>query len=254
MPGDYRTKIKVLLKEYFVPSIDAAMLKRKRLARYFLSNAGLTLDVGFGSGLFSFLACKKGNIVTGISINPDDVKNCERYRDEMGIDPSRLQFKALNVYNVLDLEHEFDQIICFEVIEHIKDDKRFMALLSKILKPGGVIHITTPNIDGPDLFGDAIDEEELGGHVRKGYDYEGLNEIIAGAGLTILKKDSYGSFFTVKAVELMRVVEKIMANVFKINCKTIKVITFLFIYPFTFLDPLVPCKPFSLYVMAGKPK
>ena len=43
-------------------------------------------------------------------------------------------------------EQKFDSIISFQVIEHIKDDKQYLEEIARVLKPGGVALLTTPNI------------------------------------------------------------------------------------------------------------
>jgi SAM-dependent methyltransferase len=43
-------------------------------------------------------------------------------------------------------DNKFDSIISFQVIEHIKDDKGYLAEISRVLKPGGIALLTTPNI------------------------------------------------------------------------------------------------------------
>ena len=43
-------------------------------------------------------------------------------------------------------ENSFDTVVSFQVIEHIKDDRRFLEEVHRILKPGGKALITTPNI------------------------------------------------------------------------------------------------------------
>ena len=40
----------------------------------------------------------------------------------------------------------FDSVVSFQVIEHIKDDKSFLKEIYRVLKPGGVAVLTTPNI------------------------------------------------------------------------------------------------------------
>jgi 2-polyprenyl-3-methyl-5-hydroxy-6-metoxy-1,4-benzoquinol methylase len=40
----------------------------------------------------------------------------------------------------------FDYIISFQVIEHIKDDRMFLKEIHRLLKPGGLAIISTPNI------------------------------------------------------------------------------------------------------------
>ncbi len=42
-------------------------------------------------------------------------------------------------------DNSFDSIVSFQVIEHIADDKLFLTEIHRILKPGGVALLTTPN-------------------------------------------------------------------------------------------------------------
>jgi 2-polyprenyl-3-methyl-5-hydroxy-6-metoxy-1,4-benzoquinol methylase len=46
-----------------------------------------------------------------------------------------------------DLIKRFDTVVSFQVIEHIKDDLRFLKEIYKALKPGGKAIISTPNIN-----------------------------------------------------------------------------------------------------------
>ncbi len=39
----------------------------------------------------------------------------------------------------------FDSIVTFQVIEHIKDDKLFLSEIHRVLRPGGIALVTTPN-------------------------------------------------------------------------------------------------------------
>lgn len=49
---------------------------------------------------------------------------------------------------VLDLfeDNSFDVVVSFQVIEHIKRDDIFISEIFRVLKPGGICIITTPNI------------------------------------------------------------------------------------------------------------
>jgi SAM-dependent methyltransferase len=42
-------------------------------------------------------------------------------------------------------DNSFDVVVTFQVIEHIKDDVNFLKEIYRVLKPGGVAMITTPN-------------------------------------------------------------------------------------------------------------
>lgn len=42
-------------------------------------------------------------------------------------------------------ENTFDFAVTFQVIEHIQDDKTFISEIHRVLKPGGMLLLTTPN-------------------------------------------------------------------------------------------------------------
>lgn len=42
-------------------------------------------------------------------------------------------------------DNAFDVVVTFQVIEHIEDDHLFLKELHRVLKPGGVAYVTTPN-------------------------------------------------------------------------------------------------------------
>lgn len=42
-------------------------------------------------------------------------------------------------------DNSFDSIVSFQVIEHIQDDQLFLKEIHRVLKPGGIALITTPN-------------------------------------------------------------------------------------------------------------
>ncbi len=43
-------------------------------------------------------------------------------------------------------DNSFDSIVSFQVIEHVKEDADFLKEIHRVLKPGGVAVLTTPNI------------------------------------------------------------------------------------------------------------
>jgi ubiquinone/menaquinone biosynthesis C-methylase UbiE len=42
-------------------------------------------------------------------------------------------------------DNSFDSLVSFQVIEHIEDDHLFLKEINRVLKPGGIALITTPN-------------------------------------------------------------------------------------------------------------
>jgi len=104
------------------------------------------LDVGCGRGIWGFLIkiqrSLKGSEFIGIDLNKNSikfVKDHNIYTKAICADiTKKLPFK----------EKSADFIICSEVIEHF-DKKKGLALLAefdRIIKPGGRIIVTTPNV------------------------------------------------------------------------------------------------------------
>ncbi len=56
------------------------------------------------------------------------------------------KFVSMNIPPLTGLaDNTYDTIVSFQVIEHIQDDKTFLNEIKRVLKPGGVAMLTTPN-------------------------------------------------------------------------------------------------------------
>lgn len=93
----------------------------------------------------------------------------------------------------------FDKVLFTEVIEHVPDDRAVMAELYRVLAPGGVMALTTPNADYPMLW-DPINkvlEATVGRPIRTGplagiwanhvrlYTVEGLARLASESGFEV---------------------------------------------------------------------
>ncbi len=100
--------------------------------------AGRMLDVGCSSGIFSKRFIKKGWKVHGIDI--------ARNKVAMAI-KNGLDAKAADLTKKLPYKDGFfDLIFAGEVIEHLVDTDFFLTEMNRILKKGGKLIITTPNL------------------------------------------------------------------------------------------------------------
>ncbi|MCM8792432.1 MAG: methyltransferase domain-containing protein [Candidatus Omnitrophica bacterium] len=247
--------IRLSFKEFLFPGMDFCLRKRLKLAKKYLLRGGYkTLDAGCGNGAFSFLCYKLGNSVLGIDINYLNIKKCLEFRDYRYISPSRLKFLVFDIYDILKLNETFDQIICFETLEHILRDRYILELFAKILNPNGIIHLGVPNLNCPYYYGEKISNTENGGHVRKGYDYFSIQQLIKGLGLDIIKLSGYGGIFTRKVTALSR---RIQYNyVFKKSPVFLKhfliFLWFSITYPLTYLDGLFKEEFMSIYIIFKK--
>ena len=80
----------------------------------------------------------------------------------------------------------FDRVIAAEILEHVRDDRRAVAEIARVLRPGGVVAVTVPAWL-PERLCWALSREyhEVpGGHVRI-YSRTELEAKLAGAGLAV---------------------------------------------------------------------
>lgn len=167
---------------------DPTMYNRWRWLKKNLRPGHLrTLDVGSGSGAFSIYATKMGNYTIGINSNEEEIKIAKERAKILGLNNVEfinIDLKSFGKY--IKNIGNFDQIICFELIEHLKDDKKIISDLSQVLKPGGKLILTTPFKKHKPLLGERLSKYEDGGHVRWGYTYDELKDIFNNCGLKII--------------------------------------------------------------------
>lgn len=85
----------------------------------------------------------------------------------------------------LDPSIEFDAIGCFDVLEHIADDRGALSAMAAVLRPGGTLLVTVPQHRW--LWSDADESAE---HVRR-YRRDELVERVRGAGLEVRRCTSF---------------------------------------------------------------
>ena len=114
----------------------------RRLARRFPGGAAgrAFLDVGCNGGFMTEAAREVGFVATGLDPDGPSVEWARRHFP---------QHRYLNAWlEEADLgEGGFDAIYCSEVIEHAADPNRFVARLALALAPGGLLYLTTPDVD-----------------------------------------------------------------------------------------------------------
>lgn len=95
------------------------------------------------------LGCGNGSLCRLINDAGFEVEGCEP--SQAGIQQARsahpdLQFTCTSIYDEPPAEWmgRFDVIVSTEVIEHLYDPSAMPRLASRLLKPGGVILVTTP--------------------------------------------------------------------------------------------------------------
>jgi SAM-dependent methyltransferase len=72
----------------------------------------------------------------------------------------------------------FESCLCTEVIEHIPDDGLAVSELARVMKPGGVLLLSVPQIPAP----------PDPAHARQGYTFESMTRLLSQNGFTILER------------------------------------------------------------------
>lgn len=238
--------IKRSLKRLLFPGLDLHTRSRYRwLPPLFVSGPIETLDVGFGNGAFSLAAADKGNRVTAISLDHGQVDKAESYFESRR---EQITFICLNAYKLRDLGRQFDQIICLETLEHIRDDQGMIRLFGDLLRPGGILQLCCPNAEHPEHNQGRVNAAEDGGHVRDGYTLESYRKLLEPIGFVIEKHTGIGSSVLTTLDRPMRWIRNRFGDVVALPFFAI---SWPIIYIFDRPNPPVP---YSLHVVARKPK
>ncbi len=120
------------------------------------------LDAGFGNGWFSYRAYRSGATVTALAIGPELIRKAKAlYNGFLGIPDDKLSFREMNLYEAGQIEGPFDEIICYETLEHIRNDATVCRMFYEMLRPGGVLHLCCPNAEHPRWQGETLDLTEF---------------------------------------------------------------------------------------------
>lgn len=138
-------------------------LDRYRFASAFIEDKDV-LDIACGTGYGSneMLALGRPGSITGVDIDSGAVN----YANNTYSNGGKIEFKQGSILDIPFEDNSFDVLISFETLEHVEDEKAQFSEIKRVLKPGGLYILSTPNQWGLTEF-----------HVRD-YDYRVLSKTL----------------------------------------------------------------------------
>ncbi len=98
------------------------------------------VDLGCGEGYGADLLATVASFVSGVDLAPEAI-----YHARKKYQKDNLEFLYMDIYSLSLEKGSYDLVLSMQVIEHLHDPDRFMREAIRILKPGGLCVITTPN-------------------------------------------------------------------------------------------------------------
>lgn len=239
--------IRYRIRDILYPGLDLHTRNRTSLCRFWQTGPRDVLDAGSGNGYFSWLAYQTGARVVAM--------NCEQEQVEKAIDflighrradPSRLQFEQCNLYELAGETRVFDEVICFEVLEHLRRDRDVVTEFYRVLRPGGALYLCCPHRLHPRHRIEVLDTQESGGHVRSGYTEDDYRELLEPIGFRIERVVGIGTPAVYHADRVLRAIRNRFGDWAALPLLPITL-------PAVWFATLNPRMPFSLYVKAVKP-
>jgi 2-polyprenyl-3-methyl-5-hydroxy-6-metoxy-1,4-benzoquinol methylase len=104
-----------------------------------VDGGGRVLDVGCSTGYLSRLLVERGSTVVGIELDEEAAAQARRFCETVltgDVERMELPFEPAS----------FDAVMCADLIEHLREPGAFIARVRPLLRPGGRLVLTTPNV------------------------------------------------------------------------------------------------------------
>ncbi len=155
---------------------------------------GKLLDVGCAYGFFLKHVNSNGVETYGLDISKVAVKKASKFCKKISIQ---------SACNICFKDNVFNCITAFDVLEHLENPQEFLSEVYRVLKPGGILILQTPN---PLILGRVIPDRDKT-HVNKMREKK-LIKLIKETGFR--PKEVYGNFYFFSIKRLRKIAPNIL--------------------------------------------
>jgi ubiquinone/menaquinone biosynthesis C-methylase UbiE len=104
------------------------------------------LDIACGNGFGTYkLYEQTQNVVIGGDVSDEALIYCKK-KYQKHLKKDTFDFRKLDATALDFKDNTFNAVVSFETIEHIADYNKVIAEFKRVLKPGGILLLSTPNI------------------------------------------------------------------------------------------------------------
>lgn len=100
------------------------------------------LDIGCGGGLLSEPMTRLGAAVIGVDADEAGIRAATEHAEQAGL---AITYRTDAIETLASEGLTFDAVVASEVIEHVADRPAFLDAIASVLRPGGVLVLTTIN-------------------------------------------------------------------------------------------------------------
>lgn len=100
------------------------------------------MDVGCGGGLVCEPLCRLGAMVSGIDASSETIEIAKSHAALQGLE---IQYACRTVEDVAHSGQQVDVVLALEIVEHVADVAAFVKTCTMVLKPGGMLIMSTLN-------------------------------------------------------------------------------------------------------------
>lgn len=129
--------------ERYVPA-EQGRIRLEHLHRYAVAqkivSGKVVLDVACGEGYGAKLLADIAEVVFGVDVAEEVIEHASATY----VRPN-LQFRCGNAIDLEFPDSTFDVVVSFETLEHLAEQEQLLAEIRRVLKPDGILMISTPN-------------------------------------------------------------------------------------------------------------